>query len=224
MKSFFLVFALFSIYACCANAQNTGIGTRTPTHKLTVNATTDPARFIGLQLQNAATVNTGTIVTDATGVLKRRTGATISAAKYTGSITLANNNTLYFNNATAPPTKVYDNLGEFDGKTFTPKQPGLYAVTFTVVYDQRTAAFDGGNGYLGYCYIYTGTPTNMFQFRPFDIACVALPKYNSDDSASVINDDLVRLSAGMVLQFEVKTTGSTGGVTANYDITIVRVD
>ena len=204
---------------------NVGIGTTTPTNQLQVvaaTATTDPVRFAGLQPADATA--TGILVTDINGVIRSQSATSVSAVSYNGSITYAADSTIYFNDATASPTKVIDNRSEFSGHTFTATQAGLYQVTFTINYTQRTSITDGGDGYLGYASINVGTSTSAPNYS------TTIGKISNNESGgqaynqNVTNTDLVKLTAGQVIQFQSMVYGSTGGVTANYIINIVRVN
>lgn len=209
-----------------AHGQNVGIGTNTPSNKLTVVAATDPVRFTGMQ--PAGTTTMGTLVTDNTGVVKIRNASSISAVRVTGTMTFAANNTLYFNDVTAAPTETFDNLGEFSGHTFTPSQPGLYQVSYTINYNQRDNTNDNGEGYMGYAYILAGTPSGTPLTAPTLSSTgnkITIPEASGAPSINGVSmNELVKLSAGEVIQFRATTYGSTGGATASYIINISRVD
>jgi hypothetical protein len=203
---------------------NVGMGTTMPTNQLHVVAApaTDPVRFVGLQPADATA--TGILVTDNDGVIRSQSATSVSAVSYTGNISYATDSTNYFNDATASHTKVIDNQSEFSGHTFTATQAGLYQVTFTINYTQRTSITDGGDGYLGYASINVGTSTSAPNYS----TCIG--KISNNESGgqtynqNVTNTDLVKLTAGQVIQFQSMVYGSTGGVTANYIINIVRVN
>lgn len=219
MRKFLLVFNLVFIYACYTYAQSTGIGTRSPTNKLTVNETkpaTDPVRVIGLQ--DAGTNTIGTIITDNNGVLKLKDAFAISAINYTGSFKIASNNQRQSITSNAPnstgQTRVMDNFAEFDGSIFKARQAGLYSVTFTVAFNQ--GVFDDGDGYLGWININNST------------SYTKVPEITTGEpvsSVSAVKKTLLQLAAGDTINFFVTTYGGGGGgATGSYAITIVRVD
>jgi hypothetical protein len=204
---------------------NVGIGTTTPTNQLQVvaaTATTDPVRFVGLQPADATA--TGLLVTDINGVIRSQSATSASAVSYTGNIAYATDSTNYFTDATASPAKGFDNRSEFSGHTFTAAQAGLYQVTFMINFNQRTSGTDGGDGYLGYASINVGTPASAPNYS------TAIGKISNNETGGpphaqdVINTDLVKLTAGQVIQFQSMVYGSTGGVTASYTIIIARVN
>jgi hypothetical protein len=211
---------LFSIIAVQQSTQaqtgNVGIGTAIPSNKLTVSAAADPARLIGLQ---APVTYKGTLVADATGVVKLRDANSISAVRASGSITYTNNNTIYNSNVSGAPTEQFDNLNEFSGNTFTASQTGLYQVTFIINGDQRVSTNDSGDGYQLFSRIIS--PIGTVQ---------ATGKVNLPETAGVPNQetvsasDLVKLTAGQTLAFTTLVYGSTNGNTATYTILINRVD
>ena len=58
------------------NSGNLGVGTSSPSNKLHVSATTDPARFVGVQ----SSTDTDLLTIDGTGVVHKRTMSSITAA------------------------------------------------------------------------------------------------------------------------------------------------
>lgn len=207
--------ALVSV-SIMAKAQNTGIGTLNPTNKLHVKTSSDPIRLEGL---TNATTTIGTIVTDATGVLKMRNTDNISSVRASGNLTLAADNTTYFNDATAAPIESFDNLNEFSGHTFTAAQTGLYQVSFTKRYLQATTF------YTGLAIIYVGNGPTAPIYGTFDMGGInpstsGLTPY----PLSVTKSELVKLTAGQIIQFKMSTFGANGNTSGSYVITINRVD
>lgn len=227
MKKFFLIFSTVCISICSVSAQNTGIGTQSPSNKLTVvDVTADPIRLIGLQRQDAGTAAIGTVVADNNGVLKIRDSKTTSAINYTGSFNIVNNNTIYsFNDPSfnVNSVKVFDNLGEFNGRVFTAKQPGLYAVTFTVAYDQRA-----NEGFKFRNRILSGTAGATTVTTPFWFACTSLGPENLGTNVGIkiglTATATVLLAAGQVIEFQNSVPAGGNNYTAIYTITIFRVD
>lgn len=202
---------------------NTGIGTIAPTNKLHVISAADPVRFEGLQTESGTTV--GAVAIDATGVLKLKKLGSVSAARITGNITLASDNLYTFTDATAAPILTYDNLGEFTGHTFTVTQGGLYQIAFTARYNQRANTNDGGDGFLGGVRILAGTGPVPPVYGTVDLKKVSIPESGSPAvSVAVTKLELLKLTAGQLVQFQVCTYGATNNVTGNYTINISRVD
>lgn len=199
-----------------AQTGNVGIGTAIPSNKLTVSAAADPARLIGLQ---APATYKGTLVADATGVVKLRDASSISAVRATGSITYVNNNTIYASNVTGAPTEHFDNLNEFSGNVFTASQTGLYQVTYTVNGDQRANTNDSGDGYQLFVRVITPFGTTQA------IGKVNIPEVSGVPNQETVSaSDLVKLNAGQTIQFTTLVYGSTNGNTGTYAILINRVD
>lgn len=204
-----------------ATAQtNTGIGVIAPSHKLHVvgAAATDPVRLETLQAP-ATTDLVGTIVATNTGVLKLQNANTKSAVWVTGSLTFAANNTEYSINTTVPPVETFDNLNEYAGDTFTALQAGLYEVALKINFLQRVASNDGADGYTGYGYIRGPVASSISAGK------IYLPEVGGSTAInSVLNTDLVKLTAGQTVRFSSLLFGATGGNTCNCQITINRID
>jgi hypothetical protein len=217
MKRLSLLFSIAAIqYSAQAQTGNVGIGTAIPSNKLTVSAAADPARLIGLQ---APATYKGTLVADATGVVKLRDANSISAVRASGSITYTNNNTVYNSNVSGAPAEQFDNLNEFSGNVFTASQTGLYQVTFTINGDQRASTNDSGDGYQLFTQI-TGPAGTVRATGKVNIPEVS----GVPNQETVAASDLVKLTAGQTLVFTTLVYGSTNGNTATYTILINRVD
>jgi|GEM_PF-2128007 len=227
-QNIILLFSFFLFGITVLNAQNgnVGINTATPTNTLHVNATADPLRLQGLQAASASAYNT--LAVDATGVVKLRNASSVSAVRATGNITFILNNTTYFTDVTAAPAETIDNLNEFSGHTFTATQAGLYQVSFMINFLQRTNANDSGDGYVGALHILSGTATGSPETAPLYSSTagkISLPEIGGATVNNQVNiTDLVKLTAGQVIQFQTWVFGTTGGVTGSYCINIVRVD
>ncbi|RQO31065.1 hypothetical protein DBR32_10190 [Taibaiella sp. KBW10] len=201
---------------------NVGIGTAAPTAKLQVSATgtNDPVRIENLQ--NAATTagtTAKTLVVDGNGVLKTKNKDNVSAVRATGTITLAQNNTVYFTDVTAAATETFDGLNEFSGHTFTAAQDGLYQVSFTVRFDQTVSAFVGVLGLN--LYNVSATPNYTSSYT----ANIQVPPVLSGPLAlSLVSSNLVKLNAGQVIQFCIQDYAAVPNQTANYIINVHRVD
>ncbi|WP_293308125.1 hypothetical protein [Pedobacter sp. UBA5917] len=211
-----IILVVFALISNMVLAQNSGIGTTSPTNKLHVKATSDPIRLEGL---SNATSTSGTIVTDASGVLKIRNPDNISAVRITGNITLAADNTPYFNDVTEAPTETFDNLNEFSGHTFTAAQTGLYQVSFTTRYTQSTVF------YGGLVLVYAGNGPTPPQYGAYDMGCINPPRAGFNFTlVSVTKSELIKLTAGQIMLFRMSTFGAIGNTNGSYVITINRID
>jgi len=218
MKKMIQIVAL-AFVSNMAWAQNTGIGTKAPTHKLHVKDVSDPIRLEGL---SNATSTAGTIVTDANGVLKKRNTDNISTVRVSGNVTLSTStNTPVFIDSTEPPTETFDNLNEFSGNTFTASQTGLYQVSFTGRYLQNSSF------YTGSVWLYVGNGPNPPVYGTLDMGGIN-PKASGPTIVnyplSVTKSELVKLTAGQVIQFKMSTYGASVSVSGTYIITVNRVD
>jgi len=201
-------------------AQNTGIGTKSPTHKLHVKDVSDPIRLEGL---GNATSTAGTIVTDANGVLKKRNTDNISAVRVTGDLMLEDDNLYYLIDATEAAKETFDNLNEFNGSTFTASQTGLYQVSFTGRYLQ-TSSF-----YTGVVRIDFGDKVAPQEYGTFDMGGINPPRSSllNKYPLSITKSELVKLTAGQIIQFKMLTYGAPSsifGISGSYVITVNRVD
>lgn len=203
-------------FVAYAQTGNVGINTPSPTNFLHVkgNGTSDPLRIENLlPAQNTA----GTLVADATGIVKLRNANSISSVRILGNVTLAVSGTSYATNATAVPTKEYDNLNEFSGNTFTASQTGLYMVTHLVQFTQQNS----GDGYLGYAVILKNnvvTENNASKIAITEVSGVATAESYAEATA------MLKLNAGDTLTFQSKTYGAGASVPASYRISITRLD
>jgi hypothetical protein len=196
----------------------TGIGVAVPTNTLHVNGA-NPLRLEGLQQSSLSTV--GTLVTESTGVVKFKNYSNVSAVRVNGVVNISPNNIKVNTDATATPSKLFDNLNEFVGNKFTAVQSGLYQISFNVNFPQRTNTSDNGDGYLGINYI----NLNGIQYDVFSQK-INLPEATGAPFINTANSSvLVKMNATDVLTFQILIYGSTGNLSnVNYTINIVRVD
>ncbi|ANF51884.1 hypothetical protein A0O34_15810 [Chryseobacterium glaciei] len=195
---------------------NVGVGTATPTNLLHVNGT-NPLRLEGLQPSSG---KTGTLVVNSTGVAQLQTSSSISASRVIGNVTLVSNNTVYNIDNTTLPTETFDNLNEFNGSTFTASSAGLYKVDYVVSYPQRPTTEDSGDGYTGLTFILLNNSSYSLTATKINSPEVGGAPVNM----TVVNPTIVKMSAGDVLRFQAVAYGTTGNVTANYSVAIVRID
>ncbi|WP_126651673.1 hypothetical protein [Chryseobacterium aureum] len=199
-----------------AQAGYIGINTTTPTNLLHVkgNGTSDPLRVENLlTAQNTA----GTLVADATGVVRLRNASSISSIRITGNVTLATSGTYYATNVTSTPTKEYDNLNEFSGNTFTAAQTGLYLVTHLVQFTQQNS----GDGFLGNAVILKNNV--ITENNASKIAITEVSGFATSDSYAEATA-VLKLNAGDTLSFQSRTYGAGASVAASYRISITRLD
>lgn len=198
-----------------AQIGNVGINTDTPTNKLHIkgNAITDPLRVENLlPAQNTA----GTLVADASGVIRLRNLNSISYVRASGNITLAATDTYYFTNATAAVSSEVDNLNEFSGNTFTVTQTGLYLVTLTVQYTQQNT----GDGYLGHSVILKNgviVENNVAKIAITEVS--GAPSVNGSEATAIL-----KLNTADTISFQARSYGAGASTTAIYNINIVRLD
>ncbi|GAA5084748.1 hypothetical protein GCM10023210_04870 [Chryseobacterium ginsengisoli] len=216
MKALLLGITFFSI----SISAQTGIGVVSPSNMLHVRGNTilNPVRIEGLQSGSA---NLDNLVSSTTGLIKRQNLNTVSAIRVSGNLNMAANNTYYETNTTSAPTEEFDNLNEFNGDTFTASRPGLYYATFTVIFPQRSAAVDGGDGYQGNIYIDDSTGGGEG---------ISSKIYNPESTLTAADQYmtakyLIKMIAGQELYFGILAYGSTGNVNGvTYKINIVRMD
>ncbi|TKC10435.1 hypothetical protein FA048_09605 [Pedobacter polaris] len=168
-------------------------------------------------LQNA-TSSVGTVVVDANGVLKLKTAASISSVRVTGDITFTNNDQFYFINNNGTMTETFDNLNEFAGAQFTAVQTGLYQFNFSVNFAQSS----NGAAYLGKLNVLSGNAATPSTYTSGNSKISGAVGTALSDICSVT--DIVKLTAGQVIQFQAGIYQTTGGLTGKYVVSITRVD
>ncbi|GAA5084751.1 hypothetical protein GCM10023210_04880 [Chryseobacterium ginsengisoli] len=204
------------VFIAYAQTGNVGINTPSPTNLLHVkgNGTSDPLRVENLlTAQNTA----GTLVADATGVVRLKNSNSISSVRITGNVTLAASGTYYATNASSAPTKEYDNLNEFSGNTFTAAQAGLYMVAHSVLFTQQNS----GDGYLGNAVILRNGV--IIENNASKIAITEVSGAPTSDCYSEATA-VIKLNAGDTLTFQSRTYGAGASVPASYRISITRLD
>ncbi|GAA5097885.1 hypothetical protein GCM10023210_33380 [Chryseobacterium ginsengisoli] len=196
-----------------------GINTSSPTNMLHIkgNGVSDALRIEGIR---SGASNLENLVSTSSGIVKRQNLNTVSAVRVSGNLDMPVNNTIYGTNATSTPIKEFDNLNEFSGNAFTASQTGLYFVTLSILYPQRSATLDHGDGYSAYAYI-------NLPFSPaFHVTKVVPP----ENGLSMVGQNanakaVIKLNAGQTISFYGLMYGSTGNMTgATYKINIVRID
>lgn len=213
MKQLFIIMLMLSI--SISFAQNTGIGTITPTEKLDVAGGNVRIRDINTTPGVAGTDKT--VVVDANGVLKTLAATSISAVRATGSVNHTTSGQLYDSNA---PTETFDNLGEFSGNTFTASKTGFYQVSFKTTFPQRTSATDNGDGYSGGAFIDLDGVTYSTSSTKVNI----IEATSLNGNISGFYSELVKLNAGQKVSFRTYVFGTTVATSVSFIINISRVD
>ncbi|TKC10434.1 hypothetical protein FA048_09600 [Pedobacter polaris] len=179
---------------------------------------TSAANTLAISGLQGATSSVGTVVVDASSVLKLKTAASVSAVRVTGNVTFVSDNQFYYTNNNGAGTETFDNLNEFTSATFTAAQTGLYQVSFSVNFPQP----NNGTTYLGRARILAGTGPIAPYYSGGNTKISAAVVSVSNDILNIT--DVVKLNAGQVIQCQVATWQSANGRTANYIINISRVD